>query len=349
MGKRRYHDDEEDYLAQKMRKLQRKMAKVRRRRQKSSSSSDEISESDHYALSPEASIIADAPSQEPIPPDESKEPEIIELDPGPSEPLELAPEVLSMLGDAPEKEDVCGPSIHKDIACRWTEILKNGLKEESIKNALKSHELPENLRQIKAPKLNPEIKAAVNENVIKRDLIIAEKQNLLSCTITNIANILSSVLSENRGLEVTSDIIKSLSETGKLLCHLQYSETMTRKKFLLACLNKEVRDNIKDVKHDHMLFGEDLQEKLKSMKAISKAGAELRSVISKPKTVPKSKQHGETSRSLNWRGPPPPPPPPRRGAARQSSTAGGRKQQQPARRPANKQTTRLDNKAAYRR
>ncbi|XP_028167387.1 uncharacterized protein LOC114357803 [Ostrinia furnacalis] len=360
MGKRRHHDSEEDHLAYKIRKLERKMAKVRRRRRKSYSSSEnssphsrnsyQIPELDDHSVLLEASNIGEAPP-EIISTDESREPEVVELDPEASTSVELAPEVLCLLGDAPEQEDVFGPNIHKDIASRWTEILMNGLKDESKKEILKVHKTPDNLKQVRAPKLNPEIKAAVNENVIKRDCIISEKQDLLSCTITHIANILTSVLTDLKSSSYSKDLLQSLSNTGKLLCHIHYLETMTRKRFLLACLNKDVKDNIKEAKHDHMLFGDGLQDTLKSIKAISKAGAELRPVTSKPKPAPKSNQRpGEpATRSLNWRGPPPPPPPPRRAAARQSSTAGGRRQQQQtARRPSDKRNARSDNKNSYR-
>lgn len=241
--------------------------------------------------------------------------------------LELDPSILSILGDEPVKEDRFSAAIHRDIANRWSDILVSGLKDDIRKDLLKNCDVPENLKLALPPLLNPEIKAAVNENVVRRDAILQEKQKHLACAITCISELMTSALSSAENIATNHHgTLQLLSNTGRLLCHMHYSETCSRKNFLLACLNKEVKDNIKDLKRDHLLFGTDLSEKIKAMKAISRTGVELRPISAKTKSQPKGKQaEPSTSRALNWRGPPPPTP--RGGFPRPSSTAGGRKQQ----------------------
>lgn len=201
------------------------------------------------------------------------------------------------------------------------------------------YNIPENLMPVQAPLLNPEVKAAVNENAVKRDNILSEKQKQLACILSCMAEAMSYFLTIE-GRE------KSLSYASRLLCHIHYTNSTTRQIFQLTCLNKEVKDNIKVLKLDQLLFGTDLSETLKSMKAITKTGAEMRPAVNKVKVPPKAQQPEQSSsRSLNWSFPPPPPPPAtRRECARLSSTAGGRKQQLPTRRANNRRAYKSSNR-----
>ncbi|XP_047987755.1 uncharacterized protein LOC125227444 [Leguminivora glycinivorella] len=253
----------------------------------------------------------------------------------------LDPGLLCLLGDEPVKEETFGPCIHDDISTRWSDILVNGMKDDIKNDILKRYEIPENLKLAQAPILNPEIKVACNDNVLKRDNILSDKQKLLSTIITGVANTLSNILTTDSTLDNNKQgIIKSLSDTGRLLCHLHFSETQSRRNFLVPSLNKEIKDNIKDLKRDSLLFGKELQESLKSIKAMTKTGAELRPTVTKPKWTPKHQQAGagpSTSRALNWRGQPssasrPPPRQSRQTPARTSYTRGGRRPPPPSRR-----------------
>ncbi|XP_049869416.1 uncharacterized protein LOC126369164 [Pectinophora gossypiella] len=250
--------------------------------------------------------------------------------PSASEPVsELDPDILLILGEEPVREEKFGPCIQKDIASRWSDFLINGLKEDTRKEITQKYEIPENLKLAQAPVLNPEIKAACNENVLKRDNILMGKQKLLGKIITSVANTMSTLLSGNITEDATkNDMLKALSDTGRLLCHIHFSETQTRRNFILTSLSKDVKDNIKDLKRDNLLFGKDLQENLRSMKAITRTGAELRHTVVKPKPQPKNKAgEASTSRALNWRGPPTSAAPsqPRRAPAKANSASGGRR------------------------
>lgn len=70
--------------------------------------------------------------------------------------------------------------------------------------------------------------------------------------------------------------MKPLSDAGRLLCDYHYRESQSRRFAILNSLNKETRDAVKDTKIDEYLFGSELAEHLKSAKAISKSGSEMR-------------------------------------------------------------------------
>ncbi|XP_063364638.1 uncharacterized protein LOC134653242 [Cydia amplana] len=331
MGKRKFRDDEE-YYARKIKKLEQKMRKVRRERRGESSDSEswssESSDADQYEEEVVNELDVDHASELEVPqtegPQEENQPSPV-LDPQLETTPQLDPSILNILGDEPAKEEIFSKAVHKDVASRWSDILINGLKDDVKKEIISCHDIPENLTLLQSPILNPEIKAAVNENALKRDVILSEKQKSMACVLTCIADLMSSNLENHSDAAENKESLKLLSDAGRLLCHVHYEETSARRNFLQACLSKDVKDNIKDLKRDRFLFGTDLSEKLKSMKAITKTGAEMRPASTKPKPPPKSRPaEAGPSRALNWRGPPPPAP--RRAYARTSSTAGGRRQ-----------------------
>lgn len=245
------------------------------------------------------------------------------------EPMEPALDaaILDLLGDEPEKDEDYGEDIHTDLASRWCDVLVNGLKDEKVKDICLQYKVPANLLMALPPTLNPEVKAAINDNITKRDKILEDKQAILGKVIAILAHLTSTTLSliqaDPQGGQ-NQDQIKLLSNAGRLLCHIHAAESKTRKQFIIACLNKDIKETIKDLKRDKSLFGAELVEKLKSLKAISRTGAEMK--INKPITpaTPAS-----TGRALNWRGPPPPPPPPqpayRRTVRQPPTTTGGRR------------------------
>lgn len=94
-------------------------------------------------------------------------------------------------------------------------------------------------------------------------------------------------------------------DTGRLLGDCMYSDSTTRRTFILSALKKEMKDQIQSTKVDELLFGKDLSETLKAAKTVNKSGAEL-----KPQTTPRPTGSGprpstSTSQAKNWRAPVP--------------------------------------------
>lgn len=249
-----------------------------------------------------------------------------DVDVAPEDSPSLDQGILEILGNDPSQEKSAGENLHKDIAPRWNHILANGLSKETKSDLLKTYLPPENCSNMKVPKLNPEIKAALTEVNAKKDVFSQSKQNQISSCLAALGAALSVALSNTETFN--EQLIKPLSDAARLLCDVYYRESQSRRYAIINTLNKEMRETIKNTKTDEFLFGSELSEHLKSSRAISKSGSELKFNTTKAPTV----QAANPRKTLNAKGgprapaaepranyptgprrppPPPPPPPPR--------------------------------------
>ncbi|XP_039764462.1 uncharacterized protein LOC120636950 [Pararge aegeria] len=238
---------------------------------------------------------------------------------------ELDPEILQLLGSDPTQDKSFGENIHKDLASRWKHILTNGLLKEEKIDLLKRYLPPENCLYMKAPILNSEIKSALSEINVKRDVYSEQKQNQMSSCISAIGKALNLILAQK---ESSQEVIKTLSDAGRLLCDTHYRESLSRRFAIVNCISKQKRDVIKNTKIDNYLFGSKLSEHLKSSKAISTSASELR--FNSAKTNQLRSQPIYSARNpvtLNARGAP-------RAPAAETRVYPGQHRQPPARAPA---------------
>ncbi|XP_063892795.1 uncharacterized protein LOC110377619 [Helicoverpa armigera] len=267
MGKRKRSDKDNNDTVEKLYKKVKKLVKSRRRI--SSSTSD-----DEPPLSPAQSshldIVSDLEPRDEIPSVEMQ----TETDGVVDESEDLDPDILQLLGSDPTQNKSFGDHLHKDIATRWKHILTNGLSKEEKLDILKQYLPAENCTNMKAPLLNPEIKSALSDNNIKRDSYSEQKQNQMSSCISAIGKALNLVLSQKDN--VPQEIIKILSDAGRLLCDTHHRESLSRRFAIVNSLSKQKREIIKNTKIDDYLFGANLSEYLKSSKAISMSASELR-------------------------------------------------------------------------
>ncbi|KAM3966707.1 LOW QUALITY PROTEIN: uncharacterized protein ACR2FA_012250 [Aphomia sociella] len=168
-------------------------------------------------------------------------------------------EILELLGEDPQNHKLHGDSVHKDIATRWMHILINDLHKDTHSELVKRYLPPENFPNI-TPKLNLEVKAALPEINVKKDLYIGQALSWALETKTT----------------VPQNIIKSLGDAGRLICDSHYRESMSRRYAALNTLNKNIRDTIKNTKIDEYLFGSSLSEHIKSTKVISKTVSDMK-------------------------------------------------------------------------
>lgn len=210
-----------------------------------------------------------------------------------------------MLGDDSSTEKPFGDNLHKDIASRWQHILLNGLSKDNRSDLIKTYLPPENCPNMRAPKLNPEIKAALTDINNKKDIYSQSKQNHLASCLSAVGKALNLTLLKSKDVSL-QEIMKSLSDAGRLLCDFHFKESQSRRYAIINTLNKETRDTVKNTKIDDFLFGCDLAEHLKSSKAISKSGMELRPTSTdnrqKPKPVPTGQTSAVRRGTLNARG-----------------------------------------------
>lgn len=180
-----------------------------------------------------------------------------------------------MLGENPLKNKKYSPPIQAELAVRWEHITTTGLSKDMKKDLLEKYFLPENCLKIGAPSLNPEVKAALSDVLLKKDKVIATKQNQQAIAISCISQALTRIFaSEMKDAEV----IKLLIDGVRLLCDYQHTETMSRRSFVTSTIKKDIKNHLYTTEIDNFLFGEKLAETLKSAKAINKSGAEMKTV-----------------------------------------------------------------------
>lgn len=247
-------------------------------------------------------------------------------------------ELLDLLGGDPSSEKTFDANVHKDIAKIWTHILLNGLAKDVRMDLLKQYLPPENCSSMRAPKLNLEIKAALTDINNKKDSYSQSKQNQLGSCLAALGKALNIALASG----ISQEIIKLLSDTGRLLCDYHHKESLSRRYAIINTLNKQTKDTIKNTKIDDYLFGADLADHIKSSKAISKSGMELR-----PPPPPQPAPPANRSRTNTRQTPIIQPPPARRGAlnargAGRAAAAAAEPRANPAprRQPASAATTR---------
>ncbi|XP_047022714.1 uncharacterized protein LOC124632772 [Helicoverpa zea] len=252
---------------------------------------DDIEILDMPSLSP--THVSNLQSTPPEPPPSQPEPEQPPLEnltsttvPGSSldtqpemiEETELEEDILLLLGDAPKTETPRGPAIHKDIASRWQLILANGLAKDSKDNICRDHNAPSNCDLLLTPLLNPEVKAALPEALVKRDAILQNKQKQLGVALSALATLTDMIISNELSRQ---KLLKPLSDASRILCDSHYQETRTRRNFIITSINHKLKNTLTEATRDSMLFGENLTEKLKAAKTIQQSGDALKS--QKPK------------------------------------------------------------------
>lgn len=238
----------------------------------------------------------------------------------------LDPDLLDILGTDPSHIEEYGPNINDELASRLNFIATHGLDKENRKELLKKYLIPSNCKNLSAPKMNPEIKAATPDYVLKRDKSIEINQKQIAAAITCIGHIMSSQIKNS---ERNNDLLKSLMDVSRILCDVQCHQSNSRRNYALYSLKKDLKEQISNTNIDEFLFGQDLTEILKTAKAVSKSSSDLKAdAIKKSKqgrnlnrkqgpgnrrAAPGPRRHQPPSSAglmTNYHQPPPPPPPP---------------------------------------
>lgn len=207
--------------------------------------------------------------------------------------------LLLMLGDDPSQTKAYGKDIHPELAVRLEHIATIRLSKETRKELLDKYMLPENCKLIDAPALNPEIKAATTEIIVKRDKAIEQRQKQIASATSCVAEALTLLFSSE---PKNTTLIQLLMDASKLLCDSQNSDSTMRRGFILNNLKKELRSELQQTKIDKLLFSEGLADTIKTAKAIVKTGAEMKSTPTQ-KFINKN-TNKQPPKNLNWWAPP---------------------------------------------
>ena len=224
------------------------------------------------------------------------------------EEVPLSEELLNAIGKRINEERPLAPSLHSQFAVLWQDVIEKGLPDEERNKLIDKYPLPENCLFSDPPKMNMEIKTVVQPPVVNRDTRIILKQQKIAAALSALAKVLSSLVKDGKDLQEIPTI-ECLSDAIRLLADIQRDESLIRRSLIISNINVSLRDALTQTKCGNFLFGEKLEEIIKSAKALESTVKELR-----PKSKAPSSKAPKNSGA-----------PPRQQAKDQSKTAGGQK------------------------
>jgi hypothetical protein len=180
---------------------------------------------------------------------------------------------LAFLGEAPNKDKKFAPKIQSNIASRWENVATHGATKDIRKELKEKYMTPEYCSLIDPPVLNLEVKAALSEMLLKKDNAILNKQRQISAAVSWIAQAVQRAFSQDHK---DAEMIKTLIDAGRIVCDLQYTESMLKRGYVGSYIKKDVKDHLNKTRIDKYLFGEKLADTLKTAKSIYKSGCEIR-------------------------------------------------------------------------
>jgi hypothetical protein len=195
------------------------------------------------------------------------------------------------------------------VVARWEEILKLGLPTEERADLLKKYPPPSNCTRIDPPKLNPEVKASLQDTVWKRDGRITSKQEKISACLAAVGKGLSTLI-RHKGEGENLAVIETLGDTSRLLADLHHDESLIRRSLILTNINVALKETLSSTTIDEWLFGKDLSENVKAAKLIVTSSKDLKQ-SQKPQGMTSSKNAKTPSRQSRYK--------------RQPATGGGRR------------------------
>ncbi|KAI5632227.1 hypothetical protein NE865_15065 [Phthorimaea operculella] len=275
MPKRRHKDGDDEkleFLTWKLKKLERKLESISPDHANSLEellgSSDEATVSPKPNEEPKNNTVASPPASSSAPAEADLSTEVVNTDETPTVD-EIDSDLLDILGVDPSATVEYGKDIHGELASRLQHIATSGLTKESRKELNEKYLTPANCAKIGAPAMNPEIKAAVTETVMKRDKGIEARQKQLACAISGLADVINKEIETK---EKDNTRVKQLMDICRILCDIQHAESVTRRNFAIFSIKKELKEHLVTTKIDKTLFGDNLAETLKSAKAVTKSG-----------------------------------------------------------------------------
>lgn len=216
------------------------------------------------------------------------------------EEVPIDAEELEILGEDPASNKPKEFKLHSGLASRWEACIRSGLDKEKRAELLKIYSREGNC-PLEAPTLNAELLSSLNEMAVKRDRHFVDSQCLIGSALSALGTAITLLLNDKKESVDRNELLKLMCDAGKLMTDLHHKESVARKAYILPGLDKRARTILGKVETDKFLFGEDLAEKLKSAKAIEKAGLDLKlqpmNAAAAPK-VPFKKN------SVNWKSPP---------------------------------------------
>lgn len=185
-----------------------------------------------------------------------------------------------------------GPAVHELVEKSWSSIFTDGLSKE-VRDALRKKYLtPQNLPLAKAPTLNLEIRQAIPSTAVKRDDYQVTTQHLTGATIVALAQLMTELLKPDERWDFKR-IFEVASDAGRLISHVQYHMTKSRRALITPMLSVSARNALEASPIDKQLFGEQYLDKIKDAAVADKLVRSLTSAT-KQKTLVSGKTQLQT-------------------------------------------------------
>ncbi|KAL7306803.1 hypothetical protein TKK_0001164 [Trichogramma kaykai] len=181
--------------------------------------------------------------------------------------IELCEEILEVIGKRIHEDRKLAPALHSQFAEAWKEIIEKGLPDEKSEEISKKYDMPKNCTFSDPPRLNSEIKAALGPQATSRDDRIAAKQKKINTCLANASKMITYIISEKKDKENVI-LVDCINDLIMLLADLNRNESMIRKNIIMAKISPTLKETLSETKCGEFLFGEKLDEVLKSTKAL---------------------------------------------------------------------------------
>nr|CAI5822774.1 unnamed protein product [Callosobruchus analis] len=182
------------------------------------------------------------------------------------------------------EEDILGtedfaPNISEALAKRWTQIIINGLDKERDREVLGRYKIPANCKGLLPPLVNPEIESILSQTQIARDKYYREIQAYVGKGLANLGKTVSTIQGDAPDIpkSIRDTILSQLCDCGNILSNLFHTVSNSRRALILPQIKKGVREIIeKSLASEQLLFGQDLNDKIKDAKALESVAKDLK-------------------------------------------------------------------------
>lgn len=176
--------------------------------------------------------------------------------------------VLKKLGKTVSESKKTSEAANDLIAARWSEIARKGLAEKDSTDIVALYPTPGNTPAWDPPKLNPELKSNMQDSTSARDSRIVTKQTKLAACLTITAKVVG-ILIDQESTQINDHLLSLLADAGSLLADLHHDDSCIRRNLVLANMNASVKKVLADADITELLFGDKLEEAVKSAKTLA--------------------------------------------------------------------------------
>nr|CAH7764024.1 unnamed protein product [Callosobruchus chinensis] len=191
--------------------------------------------------------------------------------------------LLELLGPNVSLNEVKGSNIQKDLAVRWEAILRQGVSIEDKNSIINDYPIPENCQALNPPRLNRIVSAAITDSTTRRVIKLSLNQTQIGAAVSAVGIAITALLKDKK--EEHKSIIKQLSDAGRLMADLFYNQSQCRRELLLFNLNKDLKETLEKTEPSSWLFGDNLEEEIKTTKTLQRTTKENFQVFKLKKSV----------------------------------------------------------------